>query len=120
MSHESWSEWFIYEIKKDLREKMTDLEEVWELMILTPDKKAIFDSAARIAKVSIHNRDKEIARLEESLGCKDQYIVHLEEQLETLQRLKHVERHLECQQMAPTISDLTQTTIDQHKEIESR
>jgi len=106
----SWTDWFIQEIKLEMREKMTSLDDVYDLMFLGRDKQELLDTAARIAKVSIQNRDNEIKRLEERLE-------------DTLRRLRHVEQQLESQIMsnfmAPTIiTDLTQTTIDQHKEIQ--
>jgi len=141
MAYEAWTEWFAYEVKKDLREKVTNFEDVWALMFLSPDKQLIIDAACRIAQQSIAARDRDIADLVVELGVKDEVIADRENLVDFLrktiiknaeqhereleerdERIKSLERHLESQQMsnfmAPTIiSDLTQTTIDQHKEI---
>lgn len=107
---ESWTDWFIYQVKSELREKITDFEEVWNLMFLPPDKQAFLDVAARIASLSIGARDFEIVRLEELVQDQTHRIAILERDLE------HEQNH---NFMAPTvISRLTQTTIDQHKHIQ--
>jgi len=155
-----WSEWFVQQVKVELREKMTNLDDVWGLMFLNPDKQEIMDTAADIASRSIDARDKEILRLKELLRTKSEVIRCMEEQAEDeryatdrhhssilhdrekriheleeeirMERKKHADtwsmlqrtdKQLEREQMsnfmAPTIiSDLTQTTIDQFKEIE--
>jgi predicted RNase H-like nuclease (RuvC/YqgF family) len=132
---ESWSEWFTFEVKRDLREKITNFEDVWSLMFLSPDKQEILDAAARVAQESIAARnreiefkDQEIAETEGLVDFLRKTIVknaeqHERELEERDERIRSLERHLESQQMsnfmAPTIiSDLTKTTIDQFKEIQ--
>ena len=134
MAYEAWTEWFAYEVKKDLREKVTNFEDVWALMFLSPDKQLVIDAAARVAQQSIAARERDIADLEESIADQANLVdflrktiiknaeQHERELEERDDRIKSLERHLESQQMsnfmAPTIiSDLTQETIDQHKEI---
>lgn len=134
MAYEAWTEWFAYEVKKDLREKVTNFEDVWALMFLSPDKQLVIDAAARVAQQSIAARERDIADLEESIADQANLVdflrktiiknaeQHERELEERDERIKSLERHLESQQMsnfmAPTIiSDLTQETIDQHKEI---
>jgi len=141
MSFEKWSDWFTFEVKRDLREKVSNFEDVWSLMFLSSDKQDILDAAARVAEQSIAARDRDILDLEVESRAKDDVIAdqdnlvdflrntiiknaqqHERELEERDERIKSLERHLESQQMsnfmAPTIiSDLTQTTIDQHKEI---
>ena len=94
---------FIQEVKTELRENMTNLDEVWQLMMLPPDKQQMLETAAIVALRRIEEKDNEMMRLEELY--------------------KKTERHLESQQMsnfmAPTIiSDLTTETIEQFKEIQ--
>ena len=134
MAYEAWTEWFAYEVKKDLREKVTNFEDVWALMFLSPDKQLVIDAAARVAQQSIAARERDIADLEESIADQANLVDFLRKTIiknaeqhereieERDDRIKSLERHLESQQMsnfmAPTIiSDLTQETIDQHKEI---
>ena len=83
----SWSEWFEQEVKLDMREKITNFEDVWELMILSPEKQEVLDTASSIAKRCIGARDYEIIRLEEQA-------------LEMQTRINHLEKTLEHEQMA--------------------
>ena len=134
MAYEAWNEWFAYEVKKDLREKVTNFEDVWALMFLSPEKQLVIDAAARVAQQSIAARDREMVELEESIADQANLVDFLRKTIiqnaeqhereieERDERIKSLERHLESQQMsnfmAPTIiSNLTQTTIDQHKQI---
>jgi hypothetical protein len=134
MAYEAWTDWFTYEVKKDLREKVTNFEDVWALMFLSPDKQLVIDAAARVAQQSIAARDREMVELEEFTADQANLVDFLRKTIiknaeqhereieERDERIKSLERHLESQQMsnfmAPTIiSNLTQTTINQHKEI---
>jgi len=53
----SWSDWFIFQVKSDLREKMTSLDDVWGLMFLSPEKQAILDSATQLSENIIKKKD---------------------------------------------------------------
>ena len=83
----SWSEWFEQEVKLDMREKITNFEDVWELMILSPEKQEVLDTASSIAKRCIGARDYEIIQLEEQA-------------VEMQTRINHLEKTLEHEQMA--------------------
>ena len=83
----SWSEWFEHEVKLDMREKITNFEDVWELMILSPEKQEVLDTASSIAKRCIGARDYEIIQLEEQA-------------VEMQTRINHLEKTLEHEQMA--------------------
>ena len=83
----SWCEWFEQEVKLDMREKITNFEEVWELMILSPEKQEVLDTASSIAKRCIGARDHVIQQLEG-------------EAIEAQSRIDHLEKSLEHEQMA--------------------
>jgi len=107
----SWSEWFEHEVKLDMREKRTNFEDVWELMILSPEKQEVLDTASSIAKRCIGARDHVIKRLEG-------------EALEAQARIDYLEKGLEHEQMAnlmqPRITALTdQRMIELHKQNEA-
>jgi len=59
----SWSDWFIFQVKSDLREKMTSLDDVWGLMFLSPEKQAILDSATQLSETIIKKKDAVIEQL---------------------------------------------------------
>jgi predicted nucleic acid-binding Zn-ribbon protein len=91
MSRESWSEWFISKIKEDLRERVTTLDEIWGIMIFSPEKQSVAESAARIAEEIIRAKDREIvdlkvriSELEEEAADAQQELARRREKIEEL------------------------------------
>ena len=62
---ESWSEWFISKVREDLRDRVTTLDEIWGIMIFSPEKQAVAEAAARVAEDIISGLEEEIARQRE-------------------------------------------------------
>jgi predicted nucleic acid-binding Zn-ribbon protein len=91
MSRESWSEWFISKIKEDLRERVKTLDEIWGIMIFSPEKQSVAESAARIAEEIIRAKDREIvdlkvriSELEEEAADAQQELARRREKIEEL------------------------------------
>ena len=72
---------FIFQVKTEIRENMTNLEDVMGLMFLSKEAQQVADMAARIAVRMIRERDKEIARLEEMLEEQQSHVAVLERDL---------------------------------------
>ena len=64
---ETWADWFIIKIKEDLREKITTLEEIWGIMIFSPEKQAVAESAARVAEDIVKELEEERTYLRERI-----------------------------------------------------
>ena len=64
---ETWSEWFISKIKEDLRERVTTLDEIWGIMIFSPEKQSVAESAARVAEDIIKELEEERTYLRERI-----------------------------------------------------
>lgn len=62
---ETWSEWFISKVKEDLRDRVTTLDEIWGIMIFSPEKQAVAEAAARVAEDIISGLEEEVARQRE-------------------------------------------------------
>ena len=62
-----WSEWFIDRVKEDLRDRVTTLDEIWAIMIFSPERQSVAEAAARVAEKIIQEKDQEIADLREQL-----------------------------------------------------
>jgi hypothetical protein len=62
-----WSYWFISKIRDDLTEKITTLDEIWAIMIFSPERQSVAEAAARVAEKIIKEKDQEIADLREQL-----------------------------------------------------
>jgi hypothetical protein len=62
---ESWSEWFISKIREDMRDRVTTLDEIWGIMIFSPEKQAVAEAAARVAEDIISGLEEEVARQRE-------------------------------------------------------
>jgi hypothetical protein len=62
-----WSYWFITQIREDLTEKITTLDEIWAIMIFSPERQSVAEAAARVAEKIIKEKDQEIAELREQL-----------------------------------------------------
>jgi len=62
-----WSYWFISQIRDDLTEKITTLDEIWAIMIFSPERQSVAEAAARVAHKIIQEKDQEIADLREQL-----------------------------------------------------
>jgi hypothetical protein len=62
-----WSYWFITQIREDLTEKITTLDEIWAIMIFSPERQSVAEAAARVAEKIIKEKDQEIADLREQL-----------------------------------------------------
>jgi hypothetical protein len=62
-----WSYWFITQIRGDLTEKITTLDEIWAIMIFSPERQSVAEAAARVAEKIIKEKDQEIADLREQL-----------------------------------------------------
>jgi len=62
-----WSYWFITQIREDLTEKITTLDEIWAIMIFSPERQSVAEAAARVAEKMIKEKDQEIAELREQL-----------------------------------------------------
>jgi hypothetical protein len=60
---ETWLERFISLVKVDLREKVKTLDEVWAIMIFSPEKQDVAESAARVAYELIQEKNREIVNL---------------------------------------------------------
>ena len=60
-----WSEWFISKVREDLRDRVTTLDEIWGIMIFSPEKQAVAEAAARVAEDIISGLEEEIARQRE-------------------------------------------------------
>jgi len=73
---------FIFQVKTEIRENMTNLEDVMGLMFLSKEAQQVADMAARIAVRMIRERDKEIARLEEMLEEQQSQVAVLERDLD--------------------------------------
>ena len=80
MAHESWTDWFTQQVKVELRDKITNFEDVWSLMFLSSDKQEILDTAARVAEQAIQERDREIVR-------QDICIYHMQAKIDYLEKL---------------------------------
>ena len=63
-----WSEWFISKVREDLRDRVTTLDEIWGIMIFSPEKQSVAEAAARVAEEMIQEKDREIAKLEERIA----------------------------------------------------
>jgi hypothetical protein len=62
-----WSYWFITQIREDLTEKITTLDEIWAIMIFSPERQSVAEAAARVAEKIVKEKDQEIADLREQL-----------------------------------------------------
>ncbi len=62
---ESWSEWFISKIREDLIDRVTTLDEIWGIMIFSPEKQAVAEAAARVAEDIISGLEEELAQQRE-------------------------------------------------------
>ena len=62
-TRETWLERFIWKIKADLRESVTNFEDVWSIMFLSSDRQAVADSAARVAQEIVDTKDAQIDQL---------------------------------------------------------
>jgi len=82
MAHESWTDWFTQQVKVELRDKITNFEDVWSLMFLSSDKQEILDTAARVAEQAILERDREIVRQDICIYNMQAKIDYLEKLLE--------------------------------------
>lgn len=51
-------DWFITQIRNDLTEKITTLDEIWDIMIFSPERQSVADAAARVAEKIIHEKDE--------------------------------------------------------------
>lgn len=60
-----WSEWFISKVREDLRDRVTTLDEIWGIMIFSPEKQAVAEAAARVAEDIISGLEEEVARQRE-------------------------------------------------------
>jgi hypothetical protein len=61
----TWSEWFISKVRADLTERITNLEEIWDIMIFSPERQSVAEAAARVAENIINELEEEIARQRE-------------------------------------------------------
>ena len=61
---EAWLERFISLVKEDLRERVKTLDEVWAIMIFSPEKQDVAESAARVAYEFVQEKNREIVNLE--------------------------------------------------------
>ena len=66
-TRETWLERFIWKIKADLRESVTNFEDVWSIMFLSSDRQAVADSAARVAQEIVDTKDAQIDQLHEEI-----------------------------------------------------
>ena len=57
----TWKEWFISEIRSDLTERITNLEEIWDIMIFSPERQSLAEAAARVAENIINELKQEVA-----------------------------------------------------------
>ncbi len=60
-----WSEWFISKIREDLIDRVTTLDEIWGIMIFSPEKQAVAEAAARVAEDIISGLEEELAQQRE-------------------------------------------------------
>lgn len=60
-----WSEWFISKIREDLIDRVTTLDEIWSIMIFSPEKQAVAEAAARVAEDIISGLEEELAQQRE-------------------------------------------------------
>jgi hypothetical protein len=60
-----WSEWFISKVREDLRDRVTTLDEIWGIMIFSPEKQAVAEAAARVAEDIISGLEEELAQQRE-------------------------------------------------------
>ena len=51
-------DWFITQIRNDLTEKITTLDEIWAIMIFSPERQSVAEAAARVAEKIIHEKDE--------------------------------------------------------------
>ena len=56
-------DWFITQIRNDLTEKITTLDEIWAIMIFSPERQSVAEAAARVAEKIIHEKDELILEL---------------------------------------------------------
>jgi hypothetical protein len=54
-----WSEWFISKVREDLRDRVTTLDEIWGIMIFSPEKQSVAEAAARVAEDIISGLEEE-------------------------------------------------------------
>jgi hypothetical protein len=60
-----WSEWFISKIREDLMDRVTTLDQIWGIMIFSPEKQAVAEAAARVAEDIISGLEEEVAQQRE-------------------------------------------------------
>ena len=56
-------DWFISQIREDLTEKITTLDEIWAIMIFSPERQSVAEAAARVAEKLIQEKDEIILEL---------------------------------------------------------
>ena len=76
-----WSEWFISEIRADLIQKITKLEEIWEIMIFSPERQAVADAAARVAQDIIEEKDDLIQELKTRISILEEEAMDQQQEL---------------------------------------
>jgi hypothetical protein len=91
-----WANSFISQIRDDLTEKITTLDEIWAIMIFSPERQSVAEAAARVAHKIIQEKDDliqdlktRISVLEEEALDQQQELVRRREKIdELLQQLK--------------------------------
>jgi hypothetical protein len=73
---------FIWKIKADLRERVTNFEDVWSIMFLSSDKQAVAESAARVAQEIVSTKDDQIVKMEQLIDQLHAEIRDLRAQIE--------------------------------------
>jgi len=57
------TDWFISQIREDLTEKITTLDEIWAIMIFSSERQSVAEAAARVAQKLIQEKDALILEL---------------------------------------------------------
>ena len=62
-----WTEWFISKVREDLRDRVTTLDEIWGIMIFSPEKQSVAEAAARVAEDIISGLEEEANDMKQEL-----------------------------------------------------
>ena len=86
---EKWSEWFISKVREDLRDRVTTLDEIWGIIIFSPEKQSVAEAAARVAEEILQEKDRVISELEEESNETHQELIRRRERIDELTKEVH-------------------------------
>jgi hypothetical protein len=100
---DTWADTFISQIREDLTEKITTLDEIWAIMIFSPERQSVAEAAARVAEKIIKEKDDLILELKTRISVLDEEAI--DQQQELVRRREKIDELLQQLKLKTPICD---------------